>query len=1163
MTRKEELFLSLAYWIASLDGNLDLNETKIISESKFFNSFYSKTNFNHCKKTVDQIKKTKDAKAFLKEIFNPLLTSSNTSDIFTQDEQIVLLNELCEIASADNNFDDLEKQYINLLAKELGLEKENIPEKFSNTSNIKTKEVSGGLKLNKKELGMAYASKENELSLVVKQKLQNQIEKELSINGFEISVDGLTIRKTHRLSVHTLFDERKIEHRTEVNYSGVSVVSSKSSSDINLFEEECTAGPPHRFDYKFKNYSSNKKYRVSETNDTRTCYSCKGRKQVVCYNCNGARELTCSNCSGKGQNKCGTCNGDGYNDCFWCSNGYKDEYDSSLGRSVKKRCNSCSGQGRNPCSSCQSGYVTCSTCTGAGKVTCYTCSGQGLIDCSSCSAQGSFTDFLQISSTLEKTINSTFLNEEPDRNFCSKNLYSEESNYNKLFGKYEFKDLKEYSSEIKNLFVQQKFSKNQQPKITKFELDDCLSMSFRILIGDNVYLGGLNSNGELFYDLTILDQLFFNIIKSLDVNKEFKALEVIKAPITTQIPEFKETYDKINQYKAFVTIINSTGNKNEKLNKVRKLKKINTEKYCKNLISIIKKKTQKILIPFLLLSHLVFWFLFPVWTLLIIGSFLICLLIGNFSLKNHLKNISKDATKTLSKSMTSATISLITLFTLIFILNNSTNRTMTLQNETSDYYNDNSYMFYDSLIEEVFLVYNIDYEGSDVSIPFHKFRLPYFDPFDINKFGIRSVFEDNSNISLRILESINLLSSNFQGYFTFISCSECDEDGVRSGNSFGQRRVNSNQDPNSGYGNIDSWNEKSISERASYKIPQYNWKWDSNNDESINDSDNNINQQSLNFVTEETFKVFKENFEVVHKSEIISKATLSYDSYQPSFENVERAYALDQLLTDSVIVIKSSNTKVNYYFVDKNINWSCLSCSGYVCSKCSDTKVGQRTYLSNRSGSIPKKTYLRLSEEKFNNLNPNGNTYGSDDYSVGGTGSNFFTGLDVGGGFIDSQGFSHEFNAGYSGLSYGGSNRDDWNSISNRYTRSYQDSEEINRFNFVISVSQIKKEKRSDYGVYIMQNDFEVFKRMLTSNANLPDPSKNPFSRNDGRNFFHHYFYNNVASKYKDGKYERPLYLEDKSYDFYHLLIGESKFRELFKDNAQKYINESREYVVQ
>ena len=48
-------------------------------------------------------------------------------------------------------------------------------------------------------------------------------------------------------------------------------------------------------------------------------------------------------------------------------------------------------------------------------------------------------------------------------------------------------------------------------------------MSFRILIGDNVYLGGLNSNGELFYDLTILDQLFFNIIKSLD-NKNCYAI---------------------------------------------------------------------------------------------------------------------------------------------------------------------------------------------------------------------------------------------------------------------------------------------------------------------------------------------------------------------------------------------------------------------------------------------------------------------------------------------------------------------------------------------------------------------------------------------------------------------------------------------------------------
>lgn len=216
-------------------------------------------------------------------------------------------------------------------------------------------------------------------------------------------------------------------------------------------------------------------------------------------------------------------------------------------------------------------------------------------------------------------------------------------------------------------------------------------------------------------------------------------------------------------------------------------------------------------------------------------------------------------------------------------------------------------------------------------------------------------------MSLRINENIKELSPHFKDFFTFISCLDCEDDGVRSGSSFSKRRLNSDQSQ-SGYGNKNSWNEKKISERAKYKIPQYQWKWDSNNDKKINNSDPEFDLQILNLVTEETFKTFKENFQLVHKSEIIGKATLSYDSYQPSFENVERAYALDQLLTDSVILIKPSNTKVNYFYKE-NFSWSCLSCSGYVCSKCSDTRVGQRTYLSNRSGRIIRKIYLRLSEE--------------------------------------------------------------------------------------------------------------------------------------------------------------------------------------------------------
>ena len=51
--------------------------------------------------------------------------------------------------------------------------------------------------------------------------------------------------------------------------------------------------------------------------------------------------------------------------------------------------------------------------------------------------------------------------------------------------------------------------------------------------------------------------------------------------------------------------------------------------------------------------------------------------------------------------------------------------------------------------------------------------------------------------------------------------------------------------------------------------------------------------------------------------------------------------------------------------------------------------------------------------------------------------------------------------------------------------------------------------------------------------------------------------------KFSDGEYKKPIYLNDKSYDFYHLLIEERGFRKLFKENAQKYINESKEYVVQ
>ena len=68
MTNKEEIFLSLSYWVASLDGNVDVSETTNISESEFFKPFYSQDNFTHCKEKVDNIKKTNDAQALLKKL---------------------------------------------------------------------------------------------------------------------------------------------------------------------------------------------------------------------------------------------------------------------------------------------------------------------------------------------------------------------------------------------------------------------------------------------------------------------------------------------------------------------------------------------------------------------------------------------------------------------------------------------------------------------------------------------------------------------------------------------------------------------------------------------------------------------------------------------------------------------------------------------------------------------------------------------------------------------------------------------------------------------------------------------------------------------------------------------------------------------------------------
>ena len=93
MNRKEETILGLSYWIASLDGNVDVKEKEFIEKSSFLKPFYSTENFDHCKKEITTKSKNKDTKKFVSEYLNGLE--------ITKEESKKLVNDLCEVGSAD------------------------------------------------------------------------------------------------------------------------------------------------------------------------------------------------------------------------------------------------------------------------------------------------------------------------------------------------------------------------------------------------------------------------------------------------------------------------------------------------------------------------------------------------------------------------------------------------------------------------------------------------------------------------------------------------------------------------------------------------------------------------------------------------------------------------------------------------------------------------------------------------------------------------------------------------------------------------------------------------------------------------------------------------------------------------------------------------------
>ena len=239
------------------------------------------------------------------------------------------------------------------------------------------------------------------------------------------------------------------------------------------------------------------------------------------------------------------------------------------------------------------------------------------------------------------------------------------------------------------------------PKKVRFDLEDCASMSFVITVAGNVYLGGLGNDGKLFFDETILDQLFFNIIKSLNIDQTFKSIESIKAPVLAQIPGFKETFEKIKQYKSLSAIVSSSDKNEKRLNDTRKLTKTNTINFSKFLVGKIRYKNNITSLVAALVCYLPIWFFYPILTTIVSVLFLLNYVFTSIAVINHLKDTKKDAFKV--KGAWIRRFVIIYLFSLLLTLPLGENRPV-----------------YDEYLAG--------------------FNMPVFDPFGVEKYGMDEAF---------------------------------------------------------------------------------------------------------------------------------------------------------------------------------------------------------------------------------------------------------------------------------------------------------------------------------------------------------------------------------------------------------------------------------------
>lgn len=480
----------------------------------------------------------------------------------------------------------------------------------------------------KKELFDLDLKKDNQFVINnLREKIDSKIYKTLQIKLVKYDISNFNISSRNNIVQNILVDQRNIIEKKETNRSGKEYIRTFDKSKINLQEYS-------RESYNYK-MNSFEEFEIPDSKETESCNSCKGQGQNICTSCNGAGTERCSSCRGGGQIRCSSCSGKGQTSCMWCwGKGY-----SSKG----ERCFACSGKGYNICSNCQNGYYTCNSCSGKGMVSCYSCSGTRFKTCYNCSGYKSFVyRYVVESNIIYRKSNSLKISNVSS--LISKLIDSEEFNYSKTFKDYELKKIEKYKSDIKNLFLLEKFNAQEFPKKIRFEQYQSLDVNFEINYFDSTYLCGISSNG-IYIEKSFIDNLLINLITNLKIDENFDELISIKNPLVNLLPSFEEIFKDIYSYKKFHKIIKSENSDEIKIENVKKIKNIESQSFKEDLRKSINKKYTKILliitVPICAILSFLFYAYSPYIILIFITIFSLTFLITNEHLFNERKNTLK------------------------------------------------------------------------------------------------------------------------------------------------------------------------------------------------------------------------------------------------------------------------------------------------------------------------------------------------------------------------------------------------------------------------------------------------------------------------------------------------------------------------------------------